>query len=113
MFLEASGDCKLRGKGAEIKSVAKVLKILWEGYMNKRLEVHRMLFTLLKLNCRMEYLMVESKELDAFPLESAQLFSQCCQQMGHLQCRRCAWPFHYYFKVTLPCARQCLGAFQV
>ena len=33
--------------------------------------------------------------------------------MGHLQCRRCAWPFHCYFKVTLPCARQCLGAFQV
>ena len=86
MFLKASGEWKVKGKAAEVKSFGRVLKILWQKHMNQNLQMHRMVLALLKLNCQMEQILAKNKAADALPTACAAKFVQACEQISHLQC---------------------------
>lgn len=84
MFMRKSGPPKLRGRGAEVLGLCSIMAQLWSECMNKHLEVHRMIFQMLRCNQRMEYLMAEYKDQTAFPRDGAEEFRAATFQMCHL-----------------------------
>lgn len=85
MFVRKSGPPKLRGKGAEVHHLHKVMVHLWLKYYNHNICVHRQILTLLKLNSKAEDLLEEHKYSVALPAEAAKEFLDACCQMLHLQ----------------------------
>ena len=88
MFQRKSGPPKLRGKGAEIHHLHKVVLHLWSKHHNHHITVHRQILTVLKLNSRIEDLLDEHKESVALPAAAAkELLDACCSNcsMCHVQ----------------------------
>lgn len=85
MFVRKSGPPKLRGKGAEVHHLHKVMVHLWLKHYNHNICVHRQILTLLKLNSKVEDLLDEYKCNVALPAEAAREFLDACCQMLHLQ----------------------------
>ena len=82
MYIRQSGYPKLRGKAYEIKNFGRALLYVFEAFCNQRLEVHRQVLLMLKLNVRMEDLLSEHKACFAFPAAAAAAeFRQCTGDM--------------------------------
>ena len=85
MFQRRSGPPKLRGKGAEIHHLHKVMLHLWLKYYNPNLSVHRQILLVLKLNSKVEDLLDEHKQYVALPHAAAKELLDSCCSMLHLQ----------------------------
>ena len=75
----------LRGKAAEIRSLARPLLTLWARYMKDTIEVHRKVHVLLKLNWRIEELLDLHKFAYRFPAAAAANFRDSMNGMLLLQ----------------------------
>ena len=75
-----------------MKSFGRVLKILWQKYMNQNLQMHRMVLALLKLNCQMEQILAENKAADALPTACA---AKLCKPVNKLATCN-AFFFHHF-----------------
>lgn len=85
MFVRKSGPPKLRGKASEVKYFGALVLFLWEKFCNRHLEIHRQILAMLKANLKMEQLMDNCKNLDAFPPDQHLELKQACSTMCHLQ----------------------------
>ena len=85
MYVRKSGPPKLRGRGAEVLGLGKVLLHIWHDLHNPSIEIHRMLLVMLKANNRMEELLDEHRYETALPALSAQQFVDNAFRMAHLQ----------------------------
>lgn len=85
MFVRKSDFPKLRGKAAEIKHFGPVVLALFTKFMNKNLEIHKTIQTLLKLNVKMEQILESHKEAVALPEQAAMQFKNCAMAMAQMQ----------------------------
>ena len=85
MFVRKSGPPKLRGRAAEIKGLALPMLHLWAKHCKPELEVHRQILAMLQHNAKMEALIDEHRDENAFPAEAAKQFKDAAFGMAHLQ----------------------------
>ena len=79
----------LRGKAAEIRSLARPLLTLWARYMSDTIAVHKKIHVLLKLNWRIEELLEQHKFVYRFPPDAAANFRDSVNGMQLLQAQLC------------------------
>ncbi|OLP93413.1 hypothetical protein AK812_SmicGene24693 [Symbiodinium microadriaticum] len=79
----------LRGKAAEIRSLARPLLTLWGRYMSEAVSVHKKIHVLLKLNCRLEELLDLHKYAYRFPPKDAANFRDSMNGFLLLQSQLC------------------------
>lgn len=85
MYVRKTGPPKLRGRGAEVLGLGKVLLHIWRDLHNPSIEIHRMLLVMLKANNNMEEILDEHRYEAALPALAAQRFVDNAFRMAHLQ----------------------------
>jgi len=85
MYVRKTGPPKLRGRGAEVLGLGKVLLHIWRDPHNPSIEIHRMLLVMLKANNNMEEILDEHRYEAALPALAAQRFVDNAFRMAHLQ----------------------------
>ena len=73
-YRERNNSLGLRGKAAEIRSLAEPLLLVWADKMTAAIESHRKIHLLLKLNLRLEQLLVDNKFESTFSDANAAVF---------------------------------------
>ena len=84
MFVRKTGPAKLRGRASEVKHLGAALLALWEKYMRARLEVHRKIQVMLKLNVRLEQILYEQAGAFKFDEAAAREFRAAAFAMAQL-----------------------------
>jgi len=92
MFTRKNKTPKLKGKAAEIKYFGQVLLALWTRFMKSTIAIHKQIQLMLKMNVRMEALIIEHKHSVKFPAAAAMEFKECAFAMSMLQ-QSCAEHF--------------------
>ena len=106
----------LKGKAAEVKSLAKPLLSLWGRYMDHGSKQHRTVRILLTTSVKMEHMMETHKSYFRIPSDDAKIFKDTVYQyvaatssLGSFYHPRSEWLFHFTIKChyMLHIARSC------
>lgn len=87
MFVRKSGFAKLRGKAAEIKSMASVMLALWEAHMDVSSRVHKQIKLLLSLSHKLDVILSEHPLAEGYfklPDEAARRFTNTAFNLGSI-----------------------------